>query len=247
MKRIGLTLAVLVLVAVVASLAVVAVGQIQQLRQQYAQRLRDTDMNNAEEVYQLAVWCYDSKLRDEALKHALRVHELAPDDVRAKYLVYVLKAAPGDGEAAPKKTTSAAKVPELSEDEIKAIWNDEGAEQMAAFRTIQKHLVRRCVTPECHSTGNPQAKFVLSTTQIKSEKTITENFKAIEKYLNRENPDQSALVRTPFEGPPAGHPSKVIRSQQEPVYRGTVKWVDSLLTETEKMFRGEGAGEVEFE
>ncbi len=233
-------------------IAAAAVAQMDAIRE-YETRRRNTDMNDADQIFALAKWCYRNRLTDEALKHAVTAHRLGPEDVRAKYLIYALRGGPAEdqeetgGEAGaggtetPPPTTAGA----VSDERIEAVWEEETPAAMNAFRDVQQQMFQRCGTADCHG-GNPQAKFNLITASPGSRQTIVRNFLTIRGYLDREGPEKSALVQMPMKGPDEGHPRKVIRSTNDRFYREAVKWIDQLLTEVEKVWsrstEGGGAG-----
>lgn len=236
--------------AVGLGLVAAALAQMETMRRQYETRLRNTDMSDADEVLGLAKWCYQNRLTDEAVKLAKTAHQLAPKDVRPKYLIYALAGGPvdvdgddqdgdEDGDADMAATTTGV----VSDEKIEALWNEETPKAMNAFREVQEDMIRRCGGADCHG-GNPRAKFNLIATSLDSRQTIVRNFMTIQQYLNREEPAESALVQTPMKGPDEGHPRKVIRSKSDRFYRAAVEWIDQLLTDVEKVWERSQQGPV---
>lgn len=196
---------------------------------QYEQRLAQLDKNDPDAVYELAKWSYQNSLRDEAIKLAIEANSKAPDDVRPKFLVYTIThAGQLKGEVAAGE--NAAETPTVSDDEVQRVLADEGANVIRGFRSVQGVLFGLCASPGCHSVGNPNAPFVVVRLNATSDKTLVQNFLAINPYCDREKPDQSRLLTVPVAGPPT-HPSRPIRSSSEPVYRTIITWIDTLKTE----------------
>ncbi|HUW99552.1 MAG TPA: hypothetical protein VMY35_01130 [Phycisphaerae bacterium] len=196
---------------------------------QYEQRLAQLDKNDPDAVYELAKWSYQNSLRDEAIKLAIEANSKAPDDVRPKFLVYTITHA-GQLKGEVEGGEGAANIPTVSDDEVQRVLADEGADVIHRFRSVQGVLFGLCASPGCHSVGNPNAPFVVVRLNATSDKTLVQNFLAINPYCDREKPDQSRLLTVPVAGPPT-HPSRPIRSSSEPVYRTIITWIDTLKTE----------------
>ena len=201
---------------------------------QYDQRLTQLDNNNADAVYELAKWCYLNDLRDKALKHAIEANAKAPDDVRPKFLVYVITHA-GElkGEIAGAET--GGEVVTVTNEEVQAVLTREGADVIRKFRPAQQALIGLCATRQCHAAGNPDAPFGLVRQNPASDKTLVQNFQTISPYCDREKPAESRLLTLPVAGPPA-HPARPIRGTSDPVFRLISTWIDSLKTEGERVW-----------
>jgi hypothetical protein len=224
-----------------------AVAQMDAIRREYDRRAGSTDVTSADQLLDLAKWCYQNELTDEAFKHALAAHKLAPEDLRPKYLIYALKRGPAEAEEPETPTEvkpppKALTPPEVTDKQVDALWEEETPAVMNAFREVQAMLLKRCAAATCHG-GNAEAKFALAAEGADPRKTAVQNFLAIRKYLDREKPEESALLQKPLGGRDAGHPEKVIRTKSDGLYRKGAAWIDSLLTEIEKKLPwAKGAG-----
>jgi len=232
-RRRHLTLIALLVIVGLLGVAVVAVAQLsmQAVRTQYDKRNGELDRNNPAAIFELAKWAYQNGLKDEALKLAIEANAKAPDDVRPKFLAWAVTAANLTGEETGGEAITPV-VP-ISAKEVKAVLDLEGAEAMNGFRRVQSALISSCARTGCHVAENPDAPFTFIRTGASTDKTLVQNFLAINKYLDREKPDESRLLTVPLAGPP-GHPSKPIRSTNERVYQTIVTWIDSLLTEADR-------------
>jgi len=214
--------------------AVVAVAQLnlQEALRQYEQRLAQIDKNNPNALYDLAKWSYQNGLKDEALKLAIEANAKAPDDVRPKFLAWAVTGAKLTAEETAGAETPA--VATISDDEVKAVFKREGAEAMNGFRRVQSALISSCARTGCHTAGNPDAPFVLISLGATTDKTLVQNFLTINKYLDREKPDESRLLLKPFTGE-RKHPKK-FSSETDPVFRSISTWIDTLKTEGQRLW-----------
>jgi hypothetical protein len=240
-QRRRLTVIALLGIVGLLGVAVVAVAQLsmQAVRTQYDKRNAELDRNNPNAVFELAKWAYQNGLKDEALKLAIEANAKAPDDVRPKFLVYVITHG-GEltGEEAGGEETPA--VATISDDEVKAVFKREGAEAMNGFRRVQSALISSCARTGCHTAGNPDAPFVLISLGATTDKTLVQNFLAINKYLDREKPAESRLLLKPLTGE-RKHPKK-FSATTDPVFRSISTWIDTLKTQGEILW-GEKAAE----
>ncbi len=242
----GKHMAAIAVLALILGIGAGALAQLDSIQRQYEARLRDTDMASAEALYQLARWCYQNDLRDEAMKHAVAALKLAPKDVRAKYLAYLLSGKPaeeirpettegeGDAEAIPTMIA-----PDLTDEQVARVYETETREVMEAFGEFQGRLINSCARTSCHGGGNREAKFILTRTNPNAQRTRAQNLVAIRPYVNREAPAESRLLQVPLQGKEAGHPAKVFRSENDMTYRAGIKFIDALLTESEKLWKRE--------
>ena len=234
-RRRHLTLIALLGIAGLLGVAVAAVAQLsmQAARMQYEKRNGELDRNNPDAVYALAKWAYQNGLKDEALKLAIEANAKAPDDVRPKFLVWALSGAglTEEGTAGDAGTPAVATIPE---DEVQDVLKREGAGPMNGFRRVQSALISSCARTGtgCHIAGNPDAPFSLITTATSTDKTLVQNFLAINKYLDREKPDESRLLLKPLTGE-GNHPKK-FSAKTDPLFKSIRTWIDSLLTEADR-------------
>jgi len=222
--------------------AVVAVAQLsmQAARTQYDKRNAELDRNNPDAIFALAKWAYQNGLKDEALKLAIEANAKVPDDVRPKFLVWALSGAGLTDEGTAEDTGSTA-VATISDDEVQAVFKREGAGAMNGFRRVQSALISSCARTGCHIAGNPDAPFTLIHTGASTDKTLVQNFLAINKYLDREKPDESRLLLKPLTGE-RNHPKK-FSSEKDPVFRNISVWIDTLKTEGERLWGEKAAKE----
>jgi len=214
-------------------------------RKQYEIRQkRLADDAGAEDHYALAKWCLKNGLKPEALSHAREVHTKNPEDVRAKYLIYLLRGTSGSatgetggGDESVPPIPGGYKAVTISEEEAKAIIEEEqnkGQNVVRQFRNIQRILVRRCGDPDCHGGMGTKAKWVLALKGPTDDRMLAQNFQTVQKYFDRENPEESPFVKKPLMGQADGHPEKVIRGKTDPIYHEFIRYIDTLMTKTEK-------------
>lgn len=210
---------------------------------QYQQMVDKLDKKSGDAVYAHAKFCYQNDLKDEAMKYALLAHELAPDDTRAKYLVYALIASgtgpvvtgSGDGgDAVPDQ-----KAPTITDADVAELTKVEGEKIIRGFKVVQSLLARRCGSPKCHGGGNPKAKWSLALKGTENLNMLAQNFKTVYPYLDRDNPAKSRLLAMPMKGPEAGHPQQVIRGDSDPLFKQAVTWIETVRTDAEKLWGGE--------
>jgi len=231
-RRRHVTLVALLGIVGLLGVAVVAVAQLslQDARMQYDKRNAELDRNNPDAIFELAKWAYQKGLKDEALKLAIEANAKAPDDVRPKFLVWAVTEGDRAGEESPGAETHA--VAAISEDEVQAVFKREGAGPMNAFRRIQGVLIASCARTGCHIAANPDAPFSLVTTATTTDKTLVQNFLAVNKYLDREKPDESPLLQMPLTGE-RNHPKR-FSAKTDPVFRSISAWINTLLTEADR-------------
>ncbi len=231
-------------------LAVIAAGQAADLadaRKQYSIRQKQlADDAGAEDHYALAKWCLKNGLKPEALSHAQEVHKKNPEDVRAKYLIYLLSGAAGaatdqagGGDQPVPSAPGGRKAVTLSAEEAKAVIDkerNEGRNVVRQFRSIQRILVRRCGDPKCHGGTGNGAKWVLAMKGPTDDRMLAQNFQTVEQYFDREHPEESPFVKKPLVGQEAGHPEKVIRGKTDPIYQEFVRYIDTLKTRADTIW-----------
>jgi len=238
--RIGLLigLAVLILVGTEAALLGQAAGSVQQ---EYEAKLKGLDRKSPEAVYQFARWCFLAGLKSDAMTFAIEANDKAPNDLRPKYLIYAL-ARPTTGAGAADEETADVPAgkpaePSMTDKEVKAVFDDEGQTAMTGFQKIQRVLIERCGKLECHG-GAQHPKWVLIRRGLDNPQTIAENFRTVNKYVSR-RPDQakSPILVLPSKGSEK-HPVAFFGAR-DAVYQQLVKWIETLLTDIEKMRRDE--------
>jgi tetratricopeptide (TPR) repeat protein len=231
-RRRHLTLIALLGIVGLLGVALAAVAQLgaRAALMQYEQRLAQIDKNDPNALYDLAKWAYQNGLKDEALKLAIEANAKAPDDVRPKFLAWAVTAANLTAEETAGAETPA--VPTISDDEVQAVFKREGAGPMNGFRRVQGALISSCARTGCHVAENPDAPFTLIRTGVSTDKMLVQNFLAINKYLNREKPDESRLLLKPLTGE-RKHPKK-FSAKTDLLFRSISTWIDSLLTEADQ-------------
>jgi hypothetical protein len=239
---IGLGLAGVLGLAIVAAAQMATTGSRQQ---QYEQQLKKIDRNKADDLYRLARWCFQNELTGEAKALAVETLQKAPDDVRAKYLLYVLTS--GASTEVVTETGGVEAEATITEADVEAVYKNEGDDKMAVFRNkIQGVLIQTCGAPKCHGGGNANAKWSLIRRNTLSRKTIAENFRSINKFINRgDDAPTSRLLMMPLKGKGGGHPEIVFtRGEADPVYQTILTWIRSLKTATTKIWGEAGKSPV---
>jgi hypothetical protein len=234
--RIGLLIGLAVVILV--GTGAVALGQTGNVQQDYDAKLKSLDHKNPEAVYQFARWCFLKGLKSDAMTYAVEANEKAPNDVRAKYLIYALTrssaAAAGQGEEAVEETGGKPAESSITDKEVKAIYDGEGPIAMDGFKRLQRVLIERCGKLECHG-GSLHPKWVLIRHNIDAPQTIAENFRNVTKYVLRK-PDQakSPVLVLPAKGSEK-HPVAFFGAR-DTVYQQLLKWIETLKTDSEKLF-----------
>jgi len=238
---VGLGLAGVLGLAIVAAAQMAATGSLQQ---QYEQQLKKMDRTKADDLYRLARWCYQNKLTGEAKALAIETLQKAPDDVRAKYLLYAL--ASGAGGEVVTETGGGEAEATITDADVEAVFKNEGEDKMAGFRNkIQGILIQTCGAPKCHGGGNAAAKWSLIRRNLLNRKTVAENFRAINPYIERDDAANSRLLIMPLKGKDADHPEIVFtRGDTDPVYKTILTWIRSLKTATAKIWGEAGKTSV---
>ncbi|MBL7141260.1 MAG: hypothetical protein ISS74_10160 [Planctomycetes bacterium] len=231
-------------------LIAVATGQPRDLdaaRKQYEIRLKQLAPDaDADAHIALAKWCLREGLDPEAKSHALAAHKANPEDVRAKYLIYALSAAaPATGTGAGTGTeldTLPEAVMNLGEkkpvtitnEEARALTNEEGVEAIRGFREVQRILASRCGDIKCHGGIGSGAKWLLALQGTTTDRMLAENFRTVSRYFNRDNPEKSPLLTIPMKGEGSNHPEQIIRGKTDPVYSTLFTYIGKLLKVTQK-------------
>jgi len=239
---IGLGLAGVLGLAIVAAAQMATTGSRQQ---QYELQLKKIDHTKADDLYRLARWCFQNELTGEAKALAVETLQKAPDDVRAKYLLYVLTS--GASTEVVTETGGVEAEATITEADVEAVYKNEGDDKMAVFRNkIQGVLIQTCGAPKCHGGGNANAKWSLIRRNTLSRKTIAENFRSINKFINRgDDAPTSRLLMMPLKGKGGGHPEIVFtRGEADPVYQTILTWIRSLKTATTKIWGEAGKSPV---
>lgn len=201
----------------------------------------------APDLYARAKQAYKEGQRIQALTDALEAHKKDPQDVRVKYLIYLLRqeqattAGAGTGTETPAPTVPGGrKAVSISDEEVQALIKEEGTRAIRQFGEIQRILQRRCGNAKCHGATGTGTKWVLALKGLANESMLAENFRTVNQYLNREAPDQSPLLLKPLGGKEAGHPEKAIRGKTDSAYQQILKYIRTLRTATEKpgFFKG---------
>jgi len=230
----GILLGGWVALGLVAAITLVAVGS--SVDDEYQRRLAQVDTTKADDLVALALWCYQSDLKEQAVAHALQVLALDPGDTRAKYLIYAVQAenAAYDNGDDSTDTTSGPKLT-ITQKDADAVYAREGDAQMARFKNqIQGMLLLRCATPACHG-GNKDAKYALLKRSLSDRRTLAQNFTTINAYISRENPEESKLLQKPLQGPDGGHPRRAISGTNDPTYRALLEWIKTLKSEGQQI------------
>jgi hypothetical protein len=226
----------LVLVTVLAGVAYVAMAQSSSPTNtaavaEYEKQLKALDHNNVDDIFKLAKFCYRNGLNAECKTLALEILQKQPDDMRAKYLLYILTSGPEKTDVIVERPTVEAAAG-ISDEETNAIFTRD-AEGLKTFSATQRLLITSCGNRKCHGGQNPAAKWSLvGLGDTSNRKTLAENFRTVNRYIDRENPAESKLFKMPTEGKKAGHPEIILRGTTDPVYIKLLQWVKTLKTST---------------
>jgi len=187
-----------------------------------------------DDLYVQAKQAYREGQRMQALTDALAAHKQNPQDVRVKYLIYLLRqetATTGadTGTAAPV-VPGGRKAVSISEEEVQALIKKEGIKAIREFQPIQRILRRRCAETECHGATGTGATWVLALKGTPNQRMLAENFRTVSQFFNRETPDQSPFLLKPLGGKEAGHPERAIRGKTDPIYRQMLNYIGTLKT-----------------
>ncbi len=233
LKGRGILLVGLAVAGLAGAAAIVAAQGGADLDEQYKQRLAKVDPKKAEDLVGLAKWCYQVDLTGQASAHALEALALAPDDVRAKYIVYAAQVEP---ETIDDKVTSTGAKVTITQKDADAVYALEGEAQMNRFKNqVQGMLFVRCAMPQCHG-GAKEAKYALVRQGPGSRRTIAQNFQAIYPYIDSEKAEDSRLLLKPLKGPEAGHPRRAITGTTDPTYKAILEWIKTLKPEGRKIW-----------
>ena len=205
--------------------------------QQYeAATKKKVNRASGDDLYAVAKWCFQNNRSSEAQAVALEANQKAPDDVRPKYLLYLLTNTAGG------PTTEATVVDEnkgaeatMTPEEVAEIYKTEGDAAMNGFRNVELTMINTCGGLKCHGGGNPASKWVIIRRNATDKKTLAENFRTINKYITRETLDESPLLVKPSKGPEVGHPQVVMRTT-DPVYVKISTWIKTLKKATDTIW-----------
>jgi hypothetical protein len=201
------------------------------LQQYEAATKKKPNRANGDDLYAVAKWCFQNNRASEAQAVALEANQKAPDDVRPKYLLYLVTSGgtvTGTDTVGPGTENPGAEAT-ITETDIDAVYKTEGTPAMNGFRKVQTIMINTCGNPKCHGGSNPASKWVLIRRNATSKMTLAENFRTINKFINREAPEESALLQKPTKGQEAGHPQIVIRTT-DIAYRDMSAWMKTLKT-----------------
>jgi len=227
--------------ALVAVAAVLGAQATAPLNGEYVTRAADLKDDDARAHFDLAKWAFDSKLYTETALECDKLLALDSGDMRAKYLkkaAAFYKAGGGkdfippengdddDGGKKPEKKTPI--VVNLKAEEVDAIFMDEGNSMAVFRRPVHPLLLRSCARAGCHGDAKINSEFYLKTQRKADNKTIAENFKAIERYINRGDLAESKILKIvllPKDQHPGG---PAFRNEREAGYQQLKSWVMSL-------------------
>ena len=230
--------------ALVAVAAVLGAQATPPLNEEYVRRAAALEDDDAQGHFDLAKWAFNRKLYTETALECDKLLALDSGDMRAKYLkkaAAFYKAGgekgfippengddgkkPDDSKKPEKKT---AVVVDLEAEDVDAIFKDEGNSMTAFRRTVHPLLLRSCARADCHGDAKINSEFYLKTQRKTDDKTIAENFRAIERYVNRGNLAESEILKIvllPKDQHPGG---PAFRDEREAGYQQLKTWVMSL-------------------
>jgi hypothetical protein len=199
--------------------------------QQYeAATKKKVNRASGDDLYAMAKWCFQNNRSSDAQAAALEANQKAPDDVRPKFLLYLVTSG---GNSTGTDTVTATDdqtgiTASITDTEVAEIYKTEGDAAMNGFRTVQQTMINTCGNLKCHGGGNPASKWVLIRRNATDKKTLTENFRTINKYISRDAWAESLLLVKPTKGPDAGHPQIVMRTT-DPAYAKISTWMRTSL------------------
>ena len=199
---------------------------------EFEKRNKAVDRTKVDDLYGLAKWCFQNNLTGEAKALALEILQKTPDDVRAKYLLYILAAGPEKPVVVEHPIDEPA--PGITEAEADAIYAREG-DAMKQFGTVQPLFLTSCGPAKCHGGQNPAAKWFLIKRDPTSKLTKAENFRTINRYIDRDDLANSRLFVKPLGGKQAGHPEIILRANTDP-YLKMFAWAKTLKTAAAMMW-----------
>ncbi|MCX5684241.1 MAG: hypothetical protein NT049_11220 [Planctomycetota bacterium] len=202
--------------------------------QQYeAATKKKVNRASGDDLYALAKWCFQNNRSSDAQAAALEANQKAPDDVRPKFLLYLVTSGGNstgtEGVTATEDQTGSAAT--ISDTDVDEVYKAEGNAAMNGFRNVQPTLINTCGNLKCHGGGNPASKWVLIRRNATDKKTIAENFRTLNKYITRDAWAESPMLVKPTKGPDAGHPQIVMRTT-DPAYVKISTWMKTLKTAT---------------
>ena len=207
------------------------------LQQYEAATKKKPNRASGDDLYAVAKWCFQNNRATEAQSVALEANQKAPDDVRPKYLLYLVTS--GGTVTGTDTVISGTENPgaeaTITEAEVDEIYKTQGAPAMNGFRRVQTVMINTCGNLKCHGGGNPASKWVLIRRNATSKMTLAENFRTINKYINREAMDESPLLLKPTKGQEAGHPQIVIRTT-DLAYKDLSTWMKTLKKATDSIW-----------
>jgi len=233
-------------VLAIVGLAVLAAGAVRGLA---------AEADSADALYAKARQAYQEGRRAQALTDALAAHKKAPEDVRVKYLVYLLREEAGPtgtgtsgtgtggtsgtgtntgGGTVALPAATGPKAVTITTEEMNTLVKEEGQKAIRQFRAIQQILQRRCADGKCHGVQGTGAKWVLALKGTTNQQMLAENFRIVSQFVNRDNPPESPLLLKPLGGKEAGHPEKTIRGKTDPIYQQLLKYIGTLRKATQK-------------
>lgn len=250
--RIALTGCVLL---VVLSVVLAARGQL--LDPEFQRRLSGLSADDAAGMFDLAVESLEQGQYAEVDAVADRMLAVDRDDPRAKYLKAAAAFySAGGGAVAPEPTNQPSGLPPLpptsgatptdgttggetpapqpsvppanaglSDADVAEIIATHGA----AFRKVQKDvLMKHCATGQCHGVRGKGGGYYLQREQATADRTLAENFKATERYVNIMERDESRLLKMALAGREVHPGGPVFRNANHPAYRQLKTWVEQL-------------------
>jgi hypothetical protein len=202
--------------------------------QQYeAATKKKVNRASGDDLYTMAKWCYQNNRAGEAQAAALEANQKAPDDMRPKYLLYLVTSS-GVTATTDVTATDESKGAEatITDAEVAETYKTEGDAAMNGFRSVQQILINTCGNVKCHGGGNPASKWVIIRRNATDKRTLAENFRTVNKYITRgEKWADSTLLAKPTRGSEVGHPQIVIRTN-DTAYKMLTTWIKTLKTET---------------
>jgi len=226
------------LTALVVVAAIVGAQVAPLLSPEYESRAKTVKPDDAAGRFELGAWAFKQGLFQEAEIEADKLLALDKADQRGKYLKSAAefyrtgKYGTVDVSAGtvvpPPPPRTGAVVFDLSDEEVDQLYRQLGDKRMTEFRELSKTWITpKCAAADCH--GNPdKSRFYLKTQNPLDKRTLAENVKSIEQFVNKLDLGSSRILLVAL-APADKHPGgAVFRTENDPGYRALKAWVTGL-------------------
>ncbi len=195
------------------------------LREGYEKKRAQLKGMRADEHLELAQWCLQHELLDEAATEVAQATLLDADHPRIRLMTRRLELA----KAAPAATSVTSPMPAKTNDrqELDRQTNKLPPEVMQKFAaTVQPLLMNSCATTGCHGVG-AKSEFTLAKVRGQGERARRQtqrNLLAVLEQLDQAHPQESPLLVRPIE-PHGGADTAIFTRQNSRQYFELYEWV----------------------